>query len=885
MHSDEIRQRFLDFFAARGHTVVPSASLVPDDPTLLFVNAGMVQFKDTFLGLQPRSYSRAVTVQKCMRVSGKHNDLENVGPSAWHHTFFEMLGNFSFGDYFKREAIQYAWSFMTEEMGVPAERLVATVFASDEEAYAVWAEDIGLAPERILRMGEKTNFWMMADIGPCGPTSEIHYDFGPEHCTCGLPDCSVALDNECGRWLEIWNNVFMQFDQAPDGSRTPLPKPGVDTGMGFERLTTVLQHVYATYDTDLFEPLLDWVQEMLGHDDATRAEQLVGYRVLADHGRAMTFLIADGVLPGNEGRNYVLRLIMRRAMRYGRGLGFREPFLAGLVDAVIDRMGSPHPQLAVRAGWVRDVVREEEARFARTLESGSVILDAIIDGVRATGGQTLPGADVFRLYDTFGFPPDLTRVIAEEHGLTIDQAGFDVAMDEQRQRARAGGGFAFGAGEDLFRRLNLPTTEFVGYESLSGTGKVLALLADGDVAERAGVGDGVQVVLDRTPFYAESGGQVDDTGVLTGPAGTVRVDHVRSPVAGLRVHIGVVVDGLVAVGERLTAEVDGERRTKVMRSHTGTHLLHRALQEVLGSHAQQRGSLVAPDRLRFDFAHLKAMTPQELADVEERVNGWVREDRPVGWETMPMEEARHIGAMMLFGEKYGDVVRVVSVDGVSKELCGGTHLTRTGQIGSFFITGESSVGAGLRRIEAVTGRGAEDYMRAQHGQLEQLALLLGSATTDGLESRLADVLVRQRELARTVEQLRAELAQSRAGALSDMVLDVAGVPVLVTRVDAADVDALRGQVDALRDQVNSAVIVLGAVVDGNPRLVVAVSPDLVARGLHAGNLVKALAARMGGGGGGRPNLAEAGGKDAAALDAVLAAVPGLVAEQATTEQV
>jgi alanyl-tRNA synthetase len=650
MTSADIRRRFLGFFAERGHVVVPSAPLVPDDPTLLFTNAGMVQFKDAFLGLERRSYGRAVTVQKCMRVSGKHNDLENVGPSPRHHTFFEMLGNFSFGDYFKSDAIRYAWDFLTTDLAIPEERLVATVFESVDEAWRVWAQDVELNPERILRMGEKTNFWMMADVGPCGPTSEIHYDFGPAYCTCGRPDCSVALDNDCGRWLEVWNNVFMQYDQHSDGSRSPLPTTGVDTGMGLERLAAVLQHVYSNYETDLFAPLLDRIQAVLGHSADERAAHQVGYRVLADHGRAMTFLIADGVLPGNEGRSYVLRLIMRRAMRFGRGIGFAGPFLKAVADAVIEHMAGAYPELVARADWIRAVVGEEEARFARTIEAGAALLDDVVARAQAAGNGTIPGADVFRLYDTYGFPPDLTRVMAEEVGLAIDQAGFAAAMAEQRQRARAGGGFAVGASEDAYRRLGLPETKFVGYDRLTATATVLALVVGGEPVARAGVGAAVEVVLDATPFYAESGGQVGDTGTLTAAAGVVEVRDTRSPVLGVRVHHGVVARGGLALGDVVTAVVDTDRRLDVMRNHTATHLLHRALQELLGGHAQQRGSLVAPDRLRFDFAHLKALSPGELGGIEMRVNEWVRADAAVSWEYLPLGAARAAGAVLLFGE-------------------------------------------------------------------------------------------------------------------------------------------------------------------------------------------------------------------------------------------
>ncbi|MCB9175606.1 MAG: alanine--tRNA ligase [Caldilineae bacterium] len=879
MNSSEIRQRFLDFFAERGHRVVVSSALVPDDPTLLFVNAGMVQFKDTFLGLESRDFVRAVSAQKCMRVSGKHNDLENVGPSPRHHTFFEMLGNFSFGDYFKSDAIRYGWDFMTGEMGIPPERLVATVHRDDADALAIWRDEIGMPVDRILRMGDKTNFWMMADVGPCGPTSEIHYDFGADRCSCGRADCSVQLDNDCDRWLEVWNLVFMQFDQAADGSRKPLPMTGVDTGMGLERITAIMQGVYANYDTDLFVPILDHVQSALGHDAAARAAGQTGYRVLADHGRAMSFLIADGVLPGNDGRNYVLRLIMRRAMRFGKLLGFEEPFLDDLAGVVIAHMGSVYPELERKSAWIRQVVAEEEARFEATLDAGLDILDGLVEQLRADGGTRIAGVEVFRLYDTYGFPPDLTQVVAEERGFSIDRAGFEAAMAAQRERARASARFGMGERSEAWRQLGLPETRFVGYGATSGFGEVLALASDAALIDRVTAGGRVEIVLDQTPFYAESGGQVGDQGRLIGPEGSVRVEDVQKPLAGIHVHYGRVESGSVARGEVLRAEVDVERRLDIMRNHTATHLLHRALQELLGEHAQQRGSLVAPDRLRFDFAHLKGLTRDELARIEARVNDMVRGDEPVGWQEMSIDAARQLGATMLFGEKYGDMVRVVEIEGLSRELCGGTHLSRTGQIGSFVVTGETSVGSGIRRVEALTGRGAEAYVRERLGRLEALAARLGTQSVDGIDHRVEELLGRNRELQRELESARAQLASADADALLDQVTEIDGLRLLAARVDAADVDALRGQVDVLRERVPVDVIVLGSVIDAAPRLVVFVADDWVARGLHAGKLIKSAAAAISGGGGGRPGLAEAGGRDAQGLDRALASLPALIRDQ------
>ncbi len=872
MHSAEIRQRYLDYFAARGHTIVPSSSLVPDDPTLLFANSGMVQFKDAFLGLEARPYDRATTSQKCMRVSGKHNDLENVGPSARHHTFFEMLGNFSFGSYFKDEAIRYAWDFVTAELGIDPERLVATVHADDAESWTIWRDSIGLPERRVAKLGDKDNFWMMADVGPCGYNSEINYDFGPAYSTRGNTAPDSPFDPEDGRWVEIWNLVFMQFDQQRDGRRLPLPKTGVDTGMGLERTSAVLQGVYANYDTDLFTPIMDAVQARLGHDDAARAAHQVGYRVLADHGRAMAFLIADGVLPGNDGRAYVLRLIMRRAMRFGRGLGFDGPFLGHVVEAVGRVMGTAYPELTARHDWIAEVVAEEEARFARTLESGLGLLDERIAVVKSAGGRALPGADVFQLYDTFGFPPDLTRIVAEEHGLGIDQAGFDAAMAEQRARARAGAAFTAGDRAERYRALGAAETFFAGYHATTAEARVVALFVDGQRAARARAGDEIEVVLDATPFYAESGGQVGDAGRLEGPRGVVEVADTVRPVRGVTAHLGRLSEGELAEGDAVVAVVDRARRDDIRRNHTATHLLHHALQTVLGDHAQQRGSLVAPDRLRFDFAHLKALTPAELEAIEADVNARIRDDAAVAAAEMAMAEARERGATMLFGEKYGDVVRVVEVEGVSRELCGGTHVARTGEIGSFMVTAEQSVGSGLRRIEAVTGRAAEAAARAHARRLAALAERLGAPTTDLIEAKLDDLVARSRELARELAAARAADAAADAAALAGAAVDAGGVAVVAARVDVDDVEALRARLEAVRAQLASGVVVLGAVLDGNPRVVAGVSDDLVAAGLHAGQLVKALAERLGGGGGGRANQAEAGGRDAAGLDAALSAV-------------
>ncbi|MBC7261109.1 MAG: alanine--tRNA ligase, partial [Chloroflexi bacterium] len=751
--SAEIRRTFLSYFQERGHTIVPSSSLIPaNDPTLLFTNAGMVQFKDIFLGVEKRSYTRATTAQKCMRVSGKHNDLENVGPSPRHHTFFEMLGNFSFGDYFKREAIAYAWEFLTEVLGLDKDRLYPTIYVEDDEAFALWQEVAGVPASRITRMGKKDNFWAMGDTGPNGPCSEIVYDRGPEHCTCGRSDCNLTI--ECERWWELWNLVFMQYETTADGTTRPLPKPSIDTGMGMERITAVMQGANSNYETDLFWPIIQRTQELLGHSDARREEQIVSYRVIADHARAIAFLIADGVLPGNEGRNYVLRLILRRAARHGKLLGFTRPFIAEVLKVVIDLMGEHYSELLQRRDFILEAATQEEERFLQTLDVGMNLLDQIIAGLKKSNQTVIPGDKAFRLYDTYGFPLDLTRDVAKEHSLTVDEAGFRAALEAQRERARAAQHFEMGQEEELYRNMGLSATQFVGYEMTRCQAQVLALVRDGQVQEEVGPGQKVQVVLDRTPFYGESGGQVGDTGVIIGPRGRIQVQDTRHPLPELTVHYGQVVEGVIAVGEQVEAQVDEERRLDIARNHTATHLLHRALQKVLGAHALQAGSLVAPDRLRFDFTHLQPVSDEELRKIEQEVNTAIRADMPVVGCVTAFEQARASGAMALFGEKYGDTVRMISVgDGYSRELCGGTHLQRTGQIGFFHILSESSVGAGLRRIEAVTGRAAEAWVN------QQLDILAEAATT--LQCRPAELVQKARELMEQLREQQREIAQLR----------------------------------------------------------------------------------------------------------------------------
>jgi alanyl-tRNA synthetase len=885
--STQIRKSFLAFFQDKGHTVVPSSSLVPgNDPTLLFTNAGMVQFKDVFTGIEKRAYTRATTAQKCMRVSGKHNDLENVGPSPRHHTFFEMLGNFSFGDYFKREAIAYAWEFLTQVMGLDAQRLYPTIYQDDDEAFALWQEVTGVPASRITRRGKKDNFWMMGDTGPNGPCSEIIYDRGKQYCTCGRPDCNLEI--ECERWWELWNLVFMQFETLPDGTTHPLPRPSIDTGMGFERLTAVMQGKDDNYGSDLFAPIMERTQELLGHSNARRQKQIISYRVIADHSRAIAFLIADGVLPGNEGRNYVLRLILRRAARHGKLLGFHKPFMAEVVQTVIDNMGEHYQELVQHKDFILKATAQEEERFLQTLDTGLNLLDQVIADVQQQGQKVIPGDKAFRLYDTYGFPLDLTRDVAKERGLAVDEAGFRTAMEAQRERARAAQQFQVGQEEELYRSLGLPATAFVGYEALTSRAKVLQIVRDGQAQEEAGLGQEVDLVLDRTPFYGESGGQVGDTGVIIGARGRVEVRETRHPLPALTVHRGVVTEGIIAKGEEVEARVDEERRLDIARNHTATHLLQRALQKILGQHVRQAGSLVAPDRLRFDFAHLQPVSAEELHQIEREVNAAVRAAMPVEATMTTLEQARASGAMALFGEKYGDVVRMVCVgDAYSRELCGGTHLHNTGQIGFFKILSESSVGSGLRRIEAVTGRGAEAFVQ------QQLAAL--AAAADALQARPEDLVARAKEVAeqvrvqqREIEKLRSEGARQRvARLLEEDVKRVSNIWVLAAQVDADNMEHLREIMDLARaglqelavsegQVISGSVVVLSAIIEDRLALVSSVTPDLVDKGIHAGKLISEVARAIGGKGGGRPEMGQAGGGDASKLPEALAQVPAKV---------
>ncbi|WP_028990554.1 alanine--tRNA ligase [Thermithiobacillus tepidarius] len=871
MRAAEIRRSFLEFFASQGHEIVPSSPLVPrNDPTLLFTNAGMVQFKDVFLGLDKRDNPRAVSVQRCMRAGGKHNDLENVGYTARHHTFFEMLGNFSFGDYFKRDAIRFAWTLLTDVFKLPPERLWVTVFEEDAEAADIWLKEIGVDPARFSRIGAKDNFWSMGDTGPCGPCSEIFYDHGP-HIPGGPPG---SPDEDGDRYVEIWNLVFMQYDRDASGKLTPLPKPSVDTGMGLERLAAVLQGVHNNYDTDLFQPLIQAAAQLAGRRYGDDPKMDVSLRVLADHIRACSFLITDGVMPSNEGRGYVLRRIIRRAIRHGHKLGLRDTFFYRLVAPLCEHMGEAYPELVAARQDVERVLTLEEERFNETLELGLKHLD---DVIAQMGGTIIPGDAVFKLYDTYGFPVDLTADIARERGLAVDEAGFEAAMAEQKSRSRAAWA---GSGEvksekvyhDL--RARMQPVEFLGYERLDAEAAVVALLRDGEPVERLRAGEAGVVVLDRTPFYGESGGQVGDQGALLWDGGRFAVDNTQKPLPDLITHLGTLEAGELRIGDRVTAHVDEAARLDTAYNHSATHLLHEALKRVLGAHVKQMGSLVMPERLRFDFAHFTAMTPDELTAVEDLVNAEIRANADAETAVMALEEAMASGAAALFGEKYGEEVRVVRMGGFSSELCGGTHVRRVGDIGLFRIVSEGGVAAGVRRIEAVTGRHALAYVRERETALRQVAELM-KATPQDAAKRLEGLLEQNRQLEKELEQLKAKSAASQGASLAEQAREVKGIKVLAARLEGADAKTLRSTLDQLKDKLGSAAIVLAAVEGEKVSLVAGVSKDLTDR-IKAGELVNVVAAPLGGKGGGRPDMAQAGGSHPDKLPDALAQVPGWV---------
>jgi alanyl-tRNA synthetase len=864
MSSDELRAAFLDFFKGHGHAVVPSSSLVPgNDPTLLFTNAGMVQFKDVFLGKDKRPYSRAASSQRCVRAGGKHNDLENVGYTGRHHTFFEMLGNFSFGDYFKREAIRYAWDFVTDTLGIAPERLWVTVYEEDDGAAEIWLKEIGVDPGRFTRLGATSNFWAMGDTGPCGPCTEIFYDHGP-----GIEGGPPGSPHEDGdRYVEIWNLVFMQYDRSADGKFTPLPKPSVDTGMGLERIAAVMQGVHSNYDIDLFRELIAAAAKHTGTTDLGASS----LRVIADHIRASAFLIADGVLPSNEGRGYVLRRIIRRAIRHGFMLGQREPFFHKIVATLDAVMGEAYPELRSQCGHIARVLEQEELRFAETLEQGMALLDGAIGKL---SGKRIRGETVFRLYDTFGFPVDLTNDIARERGLTIDEAGFEAAMEEQRARARAASKFGVDLRADLVVEGH---TEFKGYESEHAQGRVLELIRGKERVDELRAGDEGQVVLDATPFYAESGGQVGDRGVLIAGAARFVVSDTQK-LGKVHLHVGKLESGSLKVGDTVTAEVDHALRQATRLNHSATHLLHAALRKVLGLHVTQKGSLVAPDRLRFDFSHYSAVAHDELREIERLVNAEVRANAAAETRLMNFDDAVAAGAMALFGEKYDSEVRVLRIGDFSTELCGGTHVSRAGDIGLFKILSEGGVAAGVRRIEAVTGQAAFDYVVETEHRLRDVAGLVRGSRED-VEEKVRQLLDRSRKLEKEVTQLKDKLASGRGKDLASDAVEIAGIKVLATSVEGADAAALRNAVDQLKSQLGSAVIVLGAAgSDGKVALIAGVTADATSK-VKAGDVVNFVAQQVGGRGGGRADMAQAGGTDATALPAALQSVAGWVRDR------
>ena len=870
--SAEIRSAFLDYFASKDHAIVESSPLVPaNDPTLLFTNAGMVQFKDCFLGKEKRSYVRATTSQRCVRAGGKHNDLENVGYTARHHTFFEMLGNFSFGDYFKREAIRYAWEFLTETMGLPAEKLWVTVYSDDDEAASLWLDDIGVDPARFTRIGDKPggkpfesdNFWSMGDTGPCGPCSEIFYDHGPD--IWGGPPGTP--EEEGDRYIEIWNLVFMQYNRDADGEMTPLPKPSVDTGMGLERLAAVMQHVHSNYEIDLFETLIKAAAEVTETADLTSKS----LRVIADHIRSCAFLVVDGVTPGNEGRGYVLRRIIRRAIRHGYQLGQQQPFFYKLVDALDAQMGEAYPELRRAKGLVARVLKLEEERFAETIEHGMKILD---DAIVALDGKLIPGHVVFKLYDTYGFPTDLTADIAREREMEIDREGFEREMDEQRARARSASHF----GVEQTAEFEIEgKTDFTGYEHLQDSATVTALFSDGQATDLLSAGQGGLVVLDRTPFYAESGGQAGDAGQLKmAGGGEFRVADTRKQSGGVFTHVGKVASGELRVGDKVTAEVDVAQRGATALNHSATHLLHAALRQVLGDHVGQKGSLVEAERLRFDFSHFEPVSREQLIEIERLVNEQIRTNHGVETSIMALDEAKSAGAMALFGEKYDEQVRVLRMGDFSTELCGGTHVNALGDIGLFKVTVETGIASGVRRIEAVTGARALAWVEADEERLMRLGGLI-NAGKEELEDKLSKLIERNKKLEKELEQIKSKLASAAGTDLASQAVEVNGAKVLAARLDGVDPKSLRDTLDQLKNKLGSGVILLAAVNGNKVNLIAGVTKDLTNR-LRAGDLVKLAAEQVGGKGGGRPDMAQAGGTDPSGVPKALELTKAWVSE-------
>lgn len=857
MSTDEVRNAFLKFFESKGHQIVESSSLVPhNDPTLLFTNAGMNQFKDCFLGAEKRAYTRATTAQRCVRAGGKHNDLENVGFTARHHTFFEMLGNFSFGDYFKEDAIAFAWEFLTETLKLPKDRLLVTVYETDDEAFDIWNQKVGVPADRIIRIGDKKggkqyesdNFWTMGDTGPCGPCTEIFYDHG-EHIWGGRPG---SPEEDGDRFIEIWNNVFMQFNRHADGTMEPLPKPSVDTGMGIERISAIMQGVHSNYEIDVFQNLIKATAEIVGCEDLSNQS----LRVIADHIRSCSFLIADGVMPSNEGRGYVLRRIIRRAVRHGNKLGAQGVFFHKLVGVLAEAMGSAADELKKQQAIVEKVLRIEEENFGRTLERGMVILNEALDALES---KELDGETVFKLYDTYGFPADLTNDVARERDFTIDEAGFEKAMEEQRQRAREAGQF----GTDYNAKIKTESeTEFCGYTGTQGNSVVAEIFVEGEAADSLSAGDKAIIILGETPFYAESGGQCGDSGVLKTESGLFQVEDTQK-LGNAIAHHGILVEGVLAKGDQVSSIVDAERRAAISLNHSATHLLHAALRQVLGEHVAQKGSLVKAENLRFDFSHLEAVTAAELKEVERLVNAQIRRNHAIETNIMDIESAKQKGAMALFGEKYDDEVRVLSMGDFSTELCGGIHASNTGDIGLFKITSEGGIAAGIRRIEAVTGEAALEAIDAQARKFEE---------------KLQDAANKAKSLEKEIQQLKDKLASQASANLIDQVKEIAGVKVLVAKLDGADNKALRGMVDELKNQMGSGIIMLGNVADDKVGLIAGVTQDLTSK-VKAGELVNMVAQQVGGKGGGRPDMAQAGGTDSSALPSALASVDAWIAER------
>ena len=867
--AQELRQSFIRYFEQQGHQAVPSSALIPQaDPTLLFTNAGMNQFKRVFLGEESRPYKRAVSVQKCLRAGGKHNDLENVGYTRRHHTFFEMLGNFSFGDYFKDDAIAFGWEFLTRTVGLSKERLWVTIFREDDEAERIWKK-IGAPPSRIIRCGEKDNFWQMADTGPCGPCSEIHFDQGP-----AVPG-DDRPNSEGDRVIEIWNLVFMQFNRDANGVLHPLPRPSIDTGMGLERLSAVAQGVHSNYDSDLFTPLLAAIAGRAGAQYGNKDQADRSMRVIADHLRAIVFLMADGILPSNEGRGYVLRRILRRAARHGRLLGIVEPFLYELSATVVEQMAGAYSEVRSAAGTIAEATKGEEERFIATLDQGLPILNDMIEKAQATGRTILAGLDLFKLYDTYGFPMDLITEACREQGMTVDEPGFEAAIEEQRTRARKTGGFEQEMARPVVSELakRVGATKFVGYDRLESESVLLAILKGEQLVKEAVEGDEVEVVLDVTPFYAEGGGQVGDRGTLTGPEGLLDIDNTTRPAPTLILHKGIVRKGCIREGEQLRMTVTAATRLDAARNHTATHLVHAALRDLLGPHVKQYGSLVGPNRLRFDFAHFRPLSSRDIDDIESTVNGEIRKNEAVRTEVMSIQDAVANGALAFFGDKYGEQVRVVSVESFSKELCGGTHCRHTGDIGLFRIVSEGGVAAGVRRIEAQTGSGAYALMKKLDADVHELSDLLKVGQSE-LVAKTRKLIAQLKDKERELEEVKLKMAGGSAAAAS--VKTIAGVPVHVQRTDGLDVNGMRALADQLRDKLKSGVVALGAATqDGKVSLLVVVTKDLIGT-LKAGDLIKPMAAEVGGTGGGRPEMAQAGGKDAAKLDAALEKVFALV---------